>query len=551
MLFSRWAGLGVFFWLVFAPPGVWDHPARYTIPRSDRVLHEPLNGDGTCHDARPSSPGELRRPCFEQALRGWVEARRDLWPDDRPMPVVIVATAGGASRAALWTLSVFRELDSASGGDFSRYLFAVSAVSGGALGAVTYMQARHAFPDPPATAPARSLGVDWARTTAALEGLASRDLLSASIATYFLNDTLAGPLGRLLPAGHDRGAMLEGAFRRYWEASFPTRPAPGLIGGLRPPHRADLPHLLLNGTDNATGRRAITATFRFRPEDEIFANADDLLTELLPPDGVVPRDRPCEDEPRWATEAAMWGQDIAAETAVLNAARFPYLSPAGRYNSRTIVIGCTKRHDMEERRKLLDGGYFENYGARTAAELAEAVNRFSHIRPGRLVPVIVVISNDADGWEQIENGGTRPEGAYSLRELTVSCQLAQRLSVLPDDILARRGGATELTQLLAPIAGLAATRSVHGQDALHILRRDHCSSPHAVDGDIRQQRRFVHIGLRRPQREGEAAPMNWVLNASAARLMLKAGFELDTFSHQEVLSFARMMDAIGAAPPTR
>src|SRR5262249_54958197 len=55
---------------------------------------------------------------------------------DRPA-LVLVTAAGGGIRAAYWSAAVLATLQDRRGG-FDRHIFAISAVSGGALGASTY-----------------------------------------------------------------------------------------------------------------------------------------------------------------------------------------------------------------------------------------------------------------------------------------------------------------------------------------------------------------------------------------------------------------------------
>jgi hypothetical protein len=72
--------------------------------------------------------------------------------------------------------------------------------------------------------------------------------------------------------------------------------------------------------------------------------------------------------------------DVRLSTAAHNSARFPLISPPGsvRNNKQRIVD------------RIVDGGYFENYGALSAKELALAIHA---IQPD-LHPLVVVISND-------------------------------------------------------------------------------------------------------------------------------------------------------------
>jgi len=74
--------------------------------------------------------------------------------------------------------------------------------------------------------------------------------------------------------------------------------------------------------------------------------------------------------------------DIRLSTAAHNSARFPIISPAGEIRNR--------QHQIVDR--IVDGGYFENYGALGAMELAQAIRA---IEP-KLAPFVLVISNDPD-----------------------------------------------------------------------------------------------------------------------------------------------------------
>jgi hypothetical protein len=72
---------------------------------------------------------------------------------------------------------------------------------------------------------------------------------------------------------------------------------------------------------------------------------------------------------------------------------------------------------------------------------------------------------------------------------------------------------------MAPLLGLAATRSAHGRDALNILKRDFCKAETAALNDPKT--RLIHIALPRPNTaKGEAAPMNWVLNPAACDFLV-------------------------------
>jgi hypothetical protein len=80
-----------------------------------------------------------------EAFERWYDAARKHYCKPKgdckkgtKLPIVIVSTAGGGLRAAYWTASVLGELHDMSEGKFSESLFAISGVSGGALGASVY-----------------------------------------------------------------------------------------------------------------------------------------------------------------------------------------------------------------------------------------------------------------------------------------------------------------------------------------------------------------------------------------------------------------------------
>lgn len=451
------------------------------------------------------------RPDLPTALAAWrAECGRD-GTAESPAPVFIVAAEGGASRAALWTLAALRRLDAVTDGEFGRRLFALSGVSGGSLGVATYAAVQAAAPGND------GCGVNWgsASAAAAIARVAEADYLKPVVAAYFLTDTLR----RLLPVGAalaplgtdglpDRAAALEASFEQGWRGA-----------GLGAPHflgvrAAQSPHLLMNGTDVASGRRLITSTIAFgqqgdgveaRTGDVLFADAEDLLVLL--------------------------GTNVRLATAVTNSARFPYISPAGRFVrapdgahgsmgvgsfGRVRQAGCEIAALLSRGvgeaacavgargGQVVDGGYFENFGAATALELARKIEKLSG---SRLRSVVVVISNS----------GEAPKADQDARTLTCT-----RRGVLPT-VSGEGYGARYGNEVLAPISGLYAIRSAHGLAALHALRRELCDAdPDSPDGALR----LVHLSLPKPDPGlGEAAPMNWVLNERTRAFMLGKAFD--------------------------
>lgn len=494
--------LGIWF---LSPPWVLE---KHVVRLSETQLFEPV-GSGPCAATQAADAHVVCRPDLKAALRQWVDARRRTDPTrTERLPVVIVAASGGASRAAAWLISSMRMLDFKTNGDFGRNLFAISGVSGGSLGATTYARL--------VRAQGREDGsVDWEApaTRSAVAHFATRDLLSGSIATYFLNDMFGSMVGPLWTwAGMpDRNTALEDTFDAMWADkgfALPRHVPEGFLG-LRFSPQSDsrtplelLPHLLLNGTDVVSGKRLITSTIRSPADKLLFADSGDFL--------------------------AMVGRDIRMATAVTNSARFPFISPAGRFVSSKKMGGNAYQ--------VIDGGYFENYGARTVWELARAIEELNAQDPTlNVVPIVVVISNDVetDQPPRLYASSCRTmmeDLAIDGSQITIRCdepvRTAQCSAVEYAGLIsaAQAEDRSIVPQSMAPLLGLAATRSAHGRDALNILKRDFCKAETAAPND--PSMRMFHIALPRPNAsKGEAAPMNWVLNPAACDFLVnKAPF---------------------------
>ena len=130
-----------------------------------------------------------------------------------------------------------------------------------------------------------------------------------------------------------------------------------------------MPYLVLNGTSVETGQRIIT-------------------TDLLPtyaassrcPSGGPTAECPIFTHAIDFHSLVRSDLDVRLSTAATNSARFPVISPPGSiYQVDTDVVD-----------RIVDGGYFENFGAESALELAQAM---VDVEPA-LAPFILVVSND-------------------------------------------------------------------------------------------------------------------------------------------------------------
>lgn len=373
--------------------------------------------------------GSARQVDLADAVKRWRRANGCVEPTAKCPPALIIAADGGASRAAFTTATVVgalldQTMATKDGGvSAGRRIFAISGVSGGAVGAVL---ARAALADAaesrdrPEGPPCRRLHRTWYRTKEfwdktervggnhplpdlwreCLQILAAGDFLTPAFIGIAFRDNLAPP-SHLLSEWlriFDRAALLERALERHYDyvtsaegsrvletgaACGSGSPKAGLC---RPfGYQASgsdngrwLPLLALNGTSVYSGRRIVTGDLASvgTPRLALYPQAYDLF-EM--------RSRPCEkpkpdngDEHRCPAAQASDAPDIYYSTAALTSARFPVISPAG-------VIE-TGSHGMYGD-AIVDGGYFDNAGLVTALDIARAVAHQG------VTPVILSIAN--------------------------------------------------------------------------------------------------------------------------------------------------------------
>src|SRR5690606_6933429 len=145
------------------------------------------------------------------------------------------------------------------------------------------------------------------------------------------------------------------------------------------------------------------------------------------------------DEPSFSEALdgrSVLGHEVPLSAAVHNSARFTYVSPAGTVRR----LDRTSTGGRAEWIRLVDGGYFENSGAVTAAEILRAVRKHATTLPdgARIRPVVIHISND-------------PE------------------TTAAEDLLERRKW---LNQVVAPVKAMYNVRQARGFQARESLGRD-------------------------------------------------------------------------------
>jgi hypothetical protein len=372
---------------------------------------------------------------LEMYFRQWWT---DLTAEDTatgPVPVVLVAAEGGGIRAAYWTAAVLAALEdqtAKSPRPFSRHVFAISGVSGGALGASTYsaIVARRIVHPNDEAGRTRLREVDE---------VLGRDFLSPTLATMLFPDLLQRFLP--LPLFRDRAISLEESWERAWDLSHPDDQGRFLA----PFHNLwrdtgySVPLLFLNSTVVETGQRAVVHPLGSYPAGETGPFADALDVSHL------------------------MGTELPLSTAAHLSARFTYVSPAGLVD--------TRRTNAPRWIRLVDGGYFDNSGTATLQEIARVIQRTHRMmQSGRPMRVFVLhIPNDPPNDRE-------PEGEGLLN------------------------GRVALSESLAPIRALLATRGAHATQAIEFMRGTAEDEPNF---------RPITLTLNRAQ---AALPLGWVLS---------------------------------------
>jgi hypothetical protein len=350
------------------------------------------------HQVRSLEQEEADKPSVSQALDQWhthVNARYPMpaAADGQPAmrPLFLVAAAGGGIRAAYWTALVLADLEDhamkTGKASFAAHTFAISGVSGGALGAAVFDGTVVAMASDPALVAAAA---DYARARQR-DPAPHRDWVREVLDDDFLAPALGRMLfpdflQRFLPVrvpGADRATALELGWEKAWDRGrsrwkLPEgrNPLAENLLSLWPPASATplaevpgpVPHLLLNGTMVESGKRVLTSDLH--------------ITSSTPPE--ADKGQPKKDyrehlggeflDVESATDQ-MKKAPIRLSTAAHASARFTYVSPAGTFANR---------------KHLVDGGYFENSGITTALDVLALMQKKGW---NDVVPILIVIDN--------------------------------------------------------------------------------------------------------------------------------------------------------------
>lgn len=278
---------------------------------------------------------------FEERLNTFLEKYPTGDETVEAKPLYLVSTYGGGIRSAFWTACILGRIQDIDP-QFSEHVFAISSVSGGSLGGAVFA----------ALAKEKQEGRSK-RFFEDSQEILKGDFLAPTIGLWLTGDTLQKIIPYPIPY-LSRSRALEVSWEIAWKKAIGTdRFGNPLTKLWDKDSQAQIPSLFLNSTLVETGQRIIASNIKI--EKDIFVDTLDVYQYL---DG-----------------------DMQVSTAANNSARFPFVSPIGTLKDGT---------------HLADGGYFDNSGAQTLAEVLLAIHK-SVIEKGKRVKyVVIMLENDPE-----------------------------------------------------------------------------------------------------------------------------------------------------------
>ncbi len=414
------------------------------------------------HDARLRTvPAELPSLALTDAIKAWKlangcgstgNAPDAAAPAECPRPI-IVSGEGGGSRAAYLiasTLGLLEDSSISAARDkptrrFSQQLFGISAVSGSAVGSALFLGALRVHDQTKLEAlktgiyaqrlyflnivnPNNDFLDKCVTYKDSLQAIISNDFISPAIAAFLARDLLT--ISRL-PHVFDRAGVLE----RSWEDAFssvygrdienplaaalksfqskntskgqaaPVTAASATAApcGAIAPAQGWVPLLFANATSGETGRRVIVSPVDWRDHRDPAKNAfsdsydfDQLICSDQAPRSIldtISSYLPFKFSPAPQANCSLRGKmrdvDLRLSTAAGISSRSPFISPHA----------TVRDQNGQAIDSLVDGGYFDNSGAVSAYELAQAIRA---IDPA-LKPFVMQVTSEPDWFADSKN----------------------------------------------------------------------------------------------------------------------------------------------------
>lgn len=354
------------------------------------------------------------------AFEAWVEQPGRL--DDKrkdEFPVFIVSAQGGGIYAAHNAATFLARMQDLCP-SFRRHLFAISGVSGGAVGASIFAAALHAT-DQQSPAPhkddveeacpkiaqflARVSPVSGMYETGQIEGKTelalSDDFLSPLVGATLFPDFTQRFLPFAIPQ-FDRARALEYALESAGDRMVPDGSRAKTGSKIENLLRSDysrhwtpsnnMPALLLNTTDAGSGKRVLISPFDFDPHHPVDSDLCMLARVVR---------SPAKDGKREVKESR--SLSFSLSTAAFMSARFPWITPAATVRTKRVdaeavaaapevaqPAGKPSKNTFnecitkEEAARFVDGGYVDNSGVETALALIDRLDATKSVKQRRV-----------------------------------------------------------------------------------------------------------------------------------------------------------------------
>lgn len=286
-------------------------------------------------------------PTFRHQFERWLDARglrKDQLPSvQRPYPIFVVASQGGGIYAASLAMTFLAAMQDQCPA-FARHVFAISAVSGGAIGSSVFQslvedvggQGCAIAPSTDGTLSAIASGVATDDHLSALLLSTPLDWLAKFIpgdSTYRADALRESFLSSYRRRASSRAADLAKPFAAHWDPALASRK----------------PALLLNATSVETGERIAFAPF------SLVGIGDATLTSFRDVEAALAMEE--SDAVRLVSQTVI--------DAAVTSARFPGVLPAWPLRH----LGLVSEPGETRQINFVDGGYADSSGAATASDV--------------------------------------------------------------------------------------------------------------------------------------------------------------------------------------
>jgi hypothetical protein len=418
-----------------------------------------------------------RLPSARAALEGWLDTRNDRdYYQNVPYPVFFVAAAGGGMYAAHHAATVMARLQDRCP-NFAQHVFAISAVSGGSVGAAVFASLVKHYPANTDHKDCRF-------------GAVAAGALEQRVRKYFVDTDLLAPvvaatlfpdfLQRFLPFkinGFDRALALEAGLADAWSRAAPDKadenPFKRPFLTQRDPKNPG-PALILNATDVEHGYRVAVTPFEI-----VSLGIDNIpsMTKIAEFHNAIRGIAPAGQRD--------FNRDLTLGSAVGLSARFPWILPAATLHMA--------KHDA----RIVDGGYFENSGAETILDLLDTLRGSYHGGGKQKISVHIITISSLDFQEPSSWQG--------------------------------------IGEILSPVRTMLSTRDARGTLSIYRIATlmENCFADRAPDNDDKTQRRDDR-SCNQADAQSNIFPLNlidfpiplgWQLSPISARLVgLHSGY---------------------------